>query len=110
MNSEVRKYYVKSGMRFNLDSMSTSLSLKIYEMQDGEYDTVWIMGKKLDLDGVEALKDEVDDLLMKANFGKVTGREYGRIKEISEERDAWRLARNIEAGTPDEYLGYCAMS
>lgn len=109
MNNE-RKYYVKSGMRTNLDSMNTSLELIMYDMEDGKYNTVWIMGKELDIEGVEALRDEVNDLLMKANWGKVTGREYGRIKEISEERDAWRLARNIAAGTPDEYLGYCSMT
>lgn len=103
---EERKYLVKAGMRTNLDSMYTSLSLKEYEMLDGEYDTVEILGEDLDINGVVDLKEEVLDLLNKANFGRVTGREYGRIKEISEERDRWRYETNVLAGCPEEYLGY----
>lgn len=93
-----RKYWVKMNWRFNLDSMHTSLTNILYDMEDGAVKTVEIMGKEMDYDAVWDFREEVDDLLCKATVGKVTGKEYGRIKAISDERNMWRYAKCIESG------------
>lgn len=107
---EERKYFVKSGMRTNLDSMITKLHCFRYDMQDGEYDTVNVMGKTYDADTIWELIQECADLLGKANFGKVTGKEYGRIKYISEYRDMLRYATCIAKGMDESRAQYAFMS
>lgn len=107
MANEVRKYWVKAGMRTNLDSMNTSLELIMYDMEDGLYSEVEIMGRKMTMIEVDNFRSEVLDLLQKATWGKVTGREYGRIKRISDERDMWRYQRNVAAGQSEDVLSEC---
>ena len=95
---EERKYFVKAAYRTNLDTMITKLECFDYDMRDGEYETVEVMGKVYDVVTIDELINECRDLLSKANFGKVTGREYGRIKEISDARDMMRYCTCLAKG------------
>ena len=101
-----RKYYVRMNWRFNLDSMYTSLCNILYDMEDGTVKTVEIMGKEMDYDAVWDFRDEVADLGFKASVGKVTGKEYGRIKAISDERNLWRYSTCIAAGMSERDASY----
>ena len=100
-----RKYWVKMNYRFNLDSMNTHLWCIIYDMRDGLYDTVQIMGETMDLDRVEEFREEVEDLMGKM-FGKVTGKEYGRIKAISDERNMIRYCTCLANGMDESKAAY----
>lgn len=106
---EVRKYYVKSAWVANLDSMLTKVHCYDYDMRDGEYDTVEIMGKVYDVVTIEELKDELRHLIAVAG-GRVTGKEYGRIKYISEYRDQLRYATCISKGMSESRAAYAFMS
>ena len=88
---EQRKYYVKMNYRFNLDSMHDHIWCAIYDIEDGVCEKVHLMGEEMDLDRLYEFLEEVSDLQSKA-FGKVTGKEYGRIKAISDERNMIRYA------------------
>lgn len=103
---EERKYFVKAAYRTNLDTMITKLHCFKYDMEDGEYDTVEVMGKTYDIDTIYDLIDECQVLLGKANFGKVTGREYGRIKAISDARDVMRYSTCIANGMDESKAAY----
>lgn len=89
MVAQVKKYFVKHNYRFNLDSMLTHVMNMIDDMRDGEYDEVELMGEKMDEDRLIEFKDEVEDLLMKSYY-PVCGKDYGRIKAISDERNMIR--------------------
>ena len=91
------KYFVKSVDRFNLDSMRVHLWCVIYELQEkgGKSE---IMGKEMEIEEVTELKNECERLELKSRYGKVNGKEYGRIKEISLERQMLRYATCIKAG------------
>lgn len=103
---EERKYFVKAAYRTNLDSMLTKLHCISYDMEEGEYDTVNLMGKVYDIDTIEDFKDEVRDLLGCANWGKVTGKQYGRIKAISEYRDWMRYNTCLAKGMDESKAAY----
>lgn len=103
---EERKYFVKAAFRTNLETMITKLKCFEYDMIDGEYKTVEVMGKTYDLDTIGDLIDECRVLLGKANWGKVTGKEYGRIKAISDARDLMRYATCLEKGMDESKASY----
>lgn len=104
--TEERKYWVKASYRTNLDTFITKCQCIKYEMEDGEYDEIELVGKKYNLETIYDLMEECQDLLGKANFGKVTGREYGRIKQISEFRDYQRYATCIASGMSEEKASF----
>lgn len=104
-----RKYFVKAAYRTNLDSMLTKVECLAYDMWDGEYDSIEIMGKTYDVVTIEELKDELRNLIT-VSYGKVTGKEYGRIKYISEYRDQMRYATCIAKGMSEERAAYAFMS
>lgn len=106
---EQRKYFVKAGWRTNLDTMLTKVECIDYDMRDGEYDSVEIMGKVYDVVTIEELKDELRHLIS-VSYGKVTGKEYGRIKAISEYRDMIRYATCIAKGMDESRAAYAFMS
>lgn len=103
---EERKYFVKSAYRANLDSMITKLQVCEYEMRDGEYSSVKVLGKVYDKITIYDLIEECQELLGKANWGKVTGKEYGRIKAISNERDMMRYNTCIAKGMSESKAAY----
>lgn len=101
-----RKYWVKSAYRTNLDSMHTSVMNYIYDMMGGEGpETITILGEEMDFNRLYEFKEELETLIDLA-WGKVTGKEYGRIKEISDERNMWRYMRNIAAGKSEDVAAY----
>lgn len=107
MANEVRKYYCNNSMKFNLDSMYTHLKCIQYDFEDGVIrGEIEICGRKVDIDTIGDLIEEVGDLLGKATWGKVTGREYGRIKAISEERQMIRYMTCLNAGMSERDAGY----
>lgn len=106
---EERKYFVKAAWRTNLDTMLTKVECYDYDMRDGEYDSIEIMGKTYDVVTIEELKDELRRLI-NVSYGKVTGKEYGRIKAISEYRDLIRYSTCIAKGMDEQKAAYAFMS
>ena len=100
------KYWVKMNYRFNLDSMYTHVRCLMYDMEEGLYDTVELMGETMNYDRLEEFLEETGKLLLKATTGKVTGKEYGRIKAINDERNMIRYATCIEKGMREEDASY----
>ena len=98
--AEIKKYFVKMNMRFNLDSMRTTMLNIRDEMRNDEYDSIEIMGKTMNEDDVENFIDELEDLMCKANR-KVTGKEYGRIKEIADARNMMRYVTCLANGASE---------
>ena len=94
---QVKKYFVKMNYRFNLDSMRTHVLNLIDDIRDGKSETVELMGETMDEDRLEEFKDELEDLSWKAYY-PVCGKDYGRIKEISDERNMIRYATCIANG------------
>lgn len=108
MANDIRKYYVKESYRFNLWSMHDHIWCCIYEVEDGNCNEVELMGERMDLDRLYQFKEEVEDLMAVAN-GKVTGKEYGRIKAISDERNLIRYATCLSKGMSEEDASYAFM-
>lgn len=108
-SSEVRKYFVKGSWIFNLESMNDHLWCIIDAMRDGEIELpVYIAGREYrDEDEVEALKEECHNLEWIAKSRKVTGREYGRIKEIVEYRVGARYMKCLASGMSEYKAGAC---
>lgn len=97
MTTQTKKYFVKHNYRFNLDSMLTHVMNIIDDIRDGEYETVELMGEKMDEDRLEEFKEEIEDLMTKA-YGPVCGKDYGRIKSISDARNMIRYATCMSKG------------
>lgn len=93
-----RKYFVKAAFRTNLDSMITKLQCFEDDMQDGKRDTVKVMGVTYDIFTIGDFIEECRELLYAAEGGKVTGKQYGRIKAISDTRDAMRYSACVANG------------
>ncbi len=102
---DIRKYYVNAGMRTNLETMLTKIELLEYDMIDNTIHSVELMDKVYDLDNIGELKDELRSLITLA-YDKVTGKEYGRIKQISDYRDCMRYATCIDNGLSEEDSSY----
>lgn len=101
-----KKYLVKQNYRFNLDSMLVHVMNLIDDIRDGIFDTVELMGETMDEDRLEEFKEEIEDLLEKAWY-PVCGKDYGRIKAISDARNWIRHANCTANGMSDEDAGYC---
>ena len=97
-----RKYFVKSGMRTNLDSFRTRVLCAEYDMWHNGIESVEFLGKKWDKHTIGDLLDEVDTLLHLANFYKVNGKEYGRIKEISNDQNWHRYNCCVASGMDED--------
>ena len=85
--AEVRKYFVKGSWIFNLESMDDKLHCIKYDLDD--------------------LIDECETLQWAAKSRKVTGKEYGRIKEIVSWRVEQRYFRCIANGMKEKDAGAC---
>lgn len=106
---EIRKYFIKKSWIFNLEAMHDKLWCIIYDMRDGIIDCpVEIAGKICkDEDDVQGILDEACELEWAAKSRKVTGKEYGRIKEMVEWRVFQRYAACIANGMSDRDAGLC---
>ena len=101
---EERKYYVKGNWIFNLESMHDKIWCMIYDIQEGKCDHVTILGKDMGISELYDFMNECDDLAWKAQ-GKVTSKEYGRIKAISDARNMIRYATCLANGASEEEAG-----
>ena len=108
MSKEVRKYFVKSNWWFNLDSMNTKIYCLIDDIENGEAEYFWIMGKKMGIKELISFQHEIQDLMAYQGC-KVTGKQYGRIKAISEERNMMRYVTCINAGMSENDASYAFM-
>lgn len=103
----MKTYYCNSSMKTNLDSMLTLVHNLKYDFEDGtQTEIVNICGVEVDAYTVYDLIDELEDLHDKAMYGKVTGKEYGRIKAIQSERQMIRYAKNLAAGMSESDAAY----
>ena len=109
MSKEVRKYWVKQNWIFNLEAMDDILHCIIYDIQDGILNCpVEIAGTKCnDEDDVFSLIEEAHNLQWTAKCGKVTGKEYGRIKQMVEWRVMQRYLRCMSSGMSESDAGVC---
>ena len=103
---QVKKYYVKQNYRFNMDSMRVHVMNLIDDIRDGEFETVELMGETMDEYRLEEFKEEIEDLLTKA-WHPVCGKDYGRIKAISDERNMIRYITCKAKGMDESDAGSC---
>ncbi len=104
--TQVEKYYVKHNYRFNMDSMRTHVMNLINDIRDGKFETVELMGETMDEDRLEAFREELEDLMAKAYY-PVCGKDYGRIKAISDGRNMIRYATCMAQGMGESDAGSC---
>ena len=107
--SEVRKYRVKTSWIFNLESMHDKIWCLIYDIQDGKISCPFeVAGTKIEgEDDLFSLMEECDELCWTAQCKKVTGREYGRIKQIVEWRVMNRYLTCMNNGMSESDAGVC---
>ena len=107
--SEVRKYFVKGSWIFNLESMDDKLHVIKYSLEDGEISFPLIIAGTdiLDFDDLDNLIEECETLQMIAKSRKVTGKEYGRIKEIVSWRVDQRYLCCMASGMSERDAGMC---
>ena len=107
--AQERKYRVKEGWIFNLEAMHDKLHCIGYDLDDGTIKgPITILGYTIaDSDDIQPLIDECSDLEWAAKSRKVTGKEYGRIKEIAEWRVNQRYATCLANGMDEAKAGAC---
>lgn len=105
---EERKYYVKSNWWFNLDSMNTKIYCLLDDIEEGKFEYVWLMGKKMYEKELISFQAEIQNLLAYQGY-KVTGKQYGRIKAISDERNMMRYATCLANGMNENNVSYAFM-
>ena len=104
-----RKYLVRRDWIFNLESMNDRLWCIIYDARDGELTfPVTIANTECkDEHDIQTLIDECGELEIKAKRGRVTSKEYGRIKSIVEWRVMVRYMKCLESGMDERRAGEC---
>lgn len=107
--AEERKYFVKESMIFNLESMHDKLFVIEMDLDEKKLSfPLEIAGKTInDYDDLYTLKEEADKLQWIAKSRKVTGKEYGRIKAISDWRNMARYTTCLANGMSEKDAGYC---
>lgn len=103
-----RKYFIKESWLFNLESMHDRIWCLSYDIDEHRIELPFtVAGKTINGTGdLWELMDEVDELSFKAR-GKVTGKEYGRIKEIVAWRINARYTACMAAGMDEADAGRC---
>lgn len=107
--SEQRKYLVKMSWIFNIESMSDHLHCKIYDVEDGKLQLPIVVAETEcnSIEDIEALIEEAYELEWKAKCGRVTGKEYGRIREFVNYRVYARYETCIANGMDESRAGMC---
>ena len=94
----VKHYPVSENMKFNLEACHDKLSLMIYDAEDkGDFD---------EAEKIRAQREEADELSWKASYGWLSGKDYGKAKELVAWRIEKRVEANLEAGN-FRNLQYC---
>ena len=103
-----RKYYVKESWLFNLESMHDKIWCLVYDVRDNKILLPFeVAGKTINGEGdLFDLMNEVDDLTGMARR-KVTGKEYGRIREVVGWRVNARYAACMASGMDEAKAGQC---
>lgn len=101
---EQRKYWVKRDWLFNLDSLYTHIKCIGYDLEDGTQSfPLEIAGTPIkDWDDLDKIQRECNQLLRTAQWGKVTGKEYGRIKAMVEYRCWARYEQCLASGMDED--------
>ncbi len=109
MGQNERKYRIKESWRFNLESMNDKLWCLEYDYRDGLIQLpIEVAGTVIaDEDDFDTLREECQELLDAARFRKVTGKEFGRIKEIVEWRVNARYMTCMASGMSERDAGRC---
>ena len=107
--AQERKYFIKMNWIFNLESMHDFIWCVIYDVEDGKLTFPFeVAGKVMnDEDDLHKLMDECSDLEWAAKSRKVTGKEFGRIKEIVHFRVGQRYLRCVNSGMNEQMAGAC---
>lgn len=94
----VKHYPVSENMKFNLEACHDKLSLMIYDAEGkGDFD---------EAEKIRARREEADELSFKASYGWLSGKDYGKAKELVAWRVEKRIEANLEAGN-FRNLQYC---
>ena len=107
--SEERKYWIKEDWIFNLESMNDKIWCIIYDLREDKIKCPFeVAGTEINDEGdLLRLKDECNELEWTSKSGKVTSKEYGRIKEIVEWRVMNRYITCINNGMDENKAGAC---
>lgn len=108
-NTEVRKYFVKGSWIFNLEAMHDKVWCLIYDIQEGKLACPFkVAGKTIhDTGDLHDLLEEAEELEWRAKRGKVTSKEYGRIKALVSWRVEQRYYACINSGMAERDAGLC---
>lgn len=103
-----KRYPVKESWLFNLESMHDKIFCLSYDMREGKLTTPFVVANTTinDEDDLFALLDEADTLRCKASR-PVSGKDYGRIKELVTWRVEQRYARCMAGGMSESDAGRC---
>ncbi len=94
----VKHYPVSENMRFNLEACHDKLSLMILDAErEGNFKLA---------DELYERRDEADRLAWTSGDGWLSGKDYGKAKELVSWRTALRIQANIEGGN-FKNLQYC---
>lgn len=105
----MKTYYVKESWIFNLEAMHDKIWCMIYDIRDGKLACPFEACGKIITgeEDLEELLDESSELEWIAKSRKVTGKEYGRIKELVNWRVMQRYITCIANGMSESKAGVC---
>lgn len=104
-----KKYFVKESWIFNLESMQEKLKCIEIDLDEGTKEFPFEIANMQinDYDDLDNLIEECEDLECAAKSRRVTGKEYGRIKEIVNWRVGARYMNCISNGMNEADAGRC---
>jgi len=108
-NPDERKYFVKESWIFNLEAMHDKLWCIENDIEEHRLQfPLTLAGKDIkDWDDFEDLRQECYNLESIAKSRKVTGKEYGRIRDIVSWRVQARYNACMASGMSEEEAGRC---
>ena len=108
-NPDEPRYFVKESWIFNLEAMHDKIWCLSYDIEEGKLQLPFtIAGKQINEVGdLFDLLDEAQKLECIAKSGKVTGRQYGRIKSLVAWRVEARYGACLAAGMSEKEAGKC---
>jgi hypothetical protein len=107
---KVKRYMVKESWIFNLESMHDKIWCMIEDVREGKIALpIKVAGKVINSeDDLDALQEEAEALEWAAKRSSgVTGKEYGRIKDIVAWRVEARYAACMAGGMSEAEAGRC---
>lgn len=107
--ADEKKYFVKGSWIFNLEAMHDKLWCLIYDAEEGKVDfPIVIAGRKAYNEAdIADIMDEASRLEWAAKSGRVTDKQYGRIKAMVEWRVMARYTTCMAAGMDERRAGVC---